>query len=190
MNRLIIAEQIRALRKSKGLSQEALAIQAGINLRTLQRIETGNAEPRGETIRMLAQALNVTTEELMLVNATLPPSGKEDPGFLRLMNLSALALWFFPLGNIFIPMALWIYRKKQIQGVQELGKRILNFQITWSLLTYGLAYLSLFTGNMLLNPFDMLAIMLALFVGNTIYIILTHWKLTRGDEKFIRVEAN
>ncbi|WP_157488164.1 helix-turn-helix domain-containing protein [Dyadobacter crusticola] len=49
MSTLTIADQIRALRKSKGLSQETLADIAGINLRTLQRIESGNVEPRGET---------------------------------------------------------------------------------------------------------------------------------------------
>ncbi|MBE9462183.1 DUF4870 domain-containing protein [Dyadobacter subterraneus] len=182
MSRLTTSDQIRTLRKNKGLSQEALAVNAGINLRTLQRIETGNVEPRGETLRMLAQALNVTIEELLPVDTPLSPSIEEDPGFLKLMNLSALVFWFIPLGNIFIPLALWIYRKNQIQGVRELGKRIVNFQITWSLITYGLAYFSVFGGKIQINTSTMLFIMLALFAGNTIFIIFTNSKITRGDE--------
>lgn len=185
MSKLPISEQIRTLRKSKGFSQEVLAENAGINLRTLQRIETGNVEPRGETLRMLAQALEVSIEELTSVGVDNTVMIEEDPGFLKLMNLSALTLWFIPLGNVFIPLVLWIYRKDRIQGVRELGKRILNFQITWTLLTYGLAYLSMFsafTGDFLLGPFALLPLMLFLFAGNTIFIILTHRKIVRGDQ--------
>lgn len=185
MSTLTIADQIRALRKSKGFSQETLAENARINLRTLQRIETGNVEPRGETLRMLAQALGVTIEELLPIQAPVSPTMEEDPGFLKLMNLSALTLWFIPLGNVFIPLALWIYRKNRIHGVNELGKRILNFQITWTLVTYGLVYASIvpaFTGHFVFGPLAMLPIMFVLFIGNTIFIILTHRKISRGDE--------
>jgi transcriptional regulator with XRE-family HTH domain len=182
MSKLTISDQIRTLRKSKGLSQEALAVNAGINLRTLQRIESHGVVPRGETLRMLAKALNVTMEELIPVGTPLLSSPEEDLGFLKLMNLAALTFWFIPLGNIFIPLALWIYRKSKIQGAAELGKRILNFQITWTLGTYGLAYLSLFNGYIQINPYTMLAVMLMLFAGNTIFIISTHRKITRGNE--------
>ncbi|WP_439556117.1 DUF4870 domain-containing protein, partial [Dyadobacter sp.] len=112
-------------------------------------------------------------------------SMEEDPGYLKLMNLSTLTLWFIPLGNIFIPLAFWIYRKNKIEGVNELGRRIINFQITWTLVTYGLAYLSLvptFTGNFLFHPMTFLPLMLTLFLGNTIFIILTHRKIARGDQ--------
>ncbi|MCE7060655.1 helix-turn-helix domain-containing protein [Dyadobacter sp. CY343] len=185
MSQTNISDQIRSLRKSKGLSQEALAANAGINLRTLQRIEKGSVEPRGETLRMLAQALDVSIEELATttVSATVPV--KEDSGYLKLMNLSALTLWFIPLGNVFIPLAMWIYKKNQIQGVRELGKRILNFQIAWTLITYGLAYLSIFstfTGTFTMNPFAMLPVMLTLFVANTIFVIFMHRKISREEK--------
>ncbi|KQS27991.1 hypothetical protein ASG33_16480 [Dyadobacter sp. Leaf189] len=185
MSTLTIADQIRTLRKNRGLSQEMLAENAGINLRTLQRIETGNVEPRGETLRMLAQALNVTMEELIPVQVSATVQIEEDPGFLKLMNLSALTLWFIPFGNIFIPLGLWIYKKNKVHGANELGKRILNFQITWTVFTYGLAYLIIFPTfyeEFYIDPFIMLAIMLALFLGNTIFIIVTHSKIVRGDE--------
>jgi transcriptional regulator with XRE-family HTH domain len=186
MSKMTISDQIRTLRKSKGLSQEALAENAGINLRTLQRVESGNAEPRGETLRLLAQALEIPVEELAATSIPSPAVVKEDTGFLKLMNLSALTLWFIPLGNILIPLGFWIYRKNQIQGVNELGKRILNFQITWTLVTYGLAYLSIFSmffGNFIIDPFTMLPVMLLLFIGNTVFVIVTHRKILRGYDK-------
>lgn len=185
MSRITISEQIRLLRKSQGLSQEALAENAGINLRTLQRIETGNAIPRGETLRLLAQALDVSIEELAMHADVSNMPIKEDQGFLKLMNLSALTLWFIPFGNILIPLALWIFKKDVIKGVRELGKRILNFQITWSLITYGLAMILVFLmlySSVFVHPFLMLFVMLLLYFINSILVITTNRRITRGEE--------
>ncbi|WP_169739251.1 DUF4870 domain-containing protein [Dyadobacter crusticola] len=124
-------------------------------------------------------------EELIPVQVPATVPIEEDPGFLKLMNLSALALWFIPFGNFLIPLGLWIYRRNKIHGANELGKRIVNFQLTWTIVTYGLAYLSIFpalSGNFFIRPFTMLAVILALFVCNTIFIIVTHSKIVRGDE--------
>ncbi|NIJ53839.1 helix-turn-helix domain-containing protein [Dyadobacter arcticus] len=185
MNKLTISDQIRTLRKSKGLSQENLAENAGINLRTLQRIEAGNAEPRGETLRLLARALDVPIESLSELIEEPQISEEEDLGFLKLMNLSALSFWFIPFGNILIPLGFWIYRKNTLKGVRELGKRILNFQITWSIVTYGAASFIIFAGftqSFWVNPLTMLPVMLLLYFANTIFIINTNRKIIRGEE--------
>lgn len=149
MNKLAISEQIKSLRRAKGLSQEALAENSRINLRTLQRIEAGSTVPRGETLRLLAQALDVPVE-------SLTPALAEDPAMLKLLNLSALAFWIFPLGNVIAPLVLWIVKRHQVAGVMGLGKRILNFQITWSILLYGgsLACIAgLMSGRFFVHPF-------------------------------------
>lgn len=184
MSRQTIAEQIRALRKAKGLSQEYLAEKAGINLRTLQRIESGNVIPRGETLRLLAQALDIPIEELSAAAPETPATMHEDQGFLKLINLSALSFWFIPLGNMLIPFALWMYKRKTIIGADELGKRILNFQITWTVLIYGITFIGMMSGilNFLLNPMVVLCIIFALLVINTIIIISMHSKISRGED--------
>ena len=191
MSKLTISEQIRVLRKSKGLSQEALAENAGINLRTLQRIETGNAIPRGETLRLLARALDVSVQELSVFVDESPVVMDEDPGFLKLMNLSALTMWFIPFGNILVPLVFWILKRNKINGVAELGKRIINTQIIWSAFTFGsaaLIILSLFFGDIFIDPFFMMPVMLLFYVANTIYIIVTTKKITRvGRQEFARV---
>lgn len=56
--------QIKDLRISKGLSQEGLATISGLSLRTIQRIENGEAAPRIQTLQTLAEALEVELEEL------------------------------------------------------------------------------------------------------------------------------
>ncbi|MCE7064543.1 helix-turn-helix domain-containing protein [Dyadobacter sp. CY326] len=186
MSKLTISDQIRFLRKSKGFSQEALAENAGINLRTLQRIETGNTVPRGETLRLLARALDVSVQELSEFINEQPISTEQDPGFLKLMSLSALTFWFIPFGNILIPLAFWIFKKNKINGVAELGKRIVNFQIIWSVVTYGVAVLLIFPaffGETYIDPFLMMPVMLLFFIANTIYIIISTRKISRGQNQ-------
>ena len=58
-------QTLRAFRKKKGFSQEELADRAKITLRTFIRWENGETQPRIDEIRRLAQALNVTEQELL-----------------------------------------------------------------------------------------------------------------------------
>ena len=46
-----IGKKIRDVRKKKGLSQEELAESAKVNLRTIQRIENNESEPRGKNYK-------------------------------------------------------------------------------------------------------------------------------------------
>ena len=188
MSKLTIGEQIRTLRKNKGLSQELLAENAGINLRTLQRIESGSVVPRGETLRLLAQALDIPVEELAAsqeLSASIDePSGsmRDDQGFLKLMNLSALSFWFIPFGNIIAPLVLWIFKRNEIAGAMDLGKRILNFQITWSIIFYGVICFGGMSGIFFKSPFMMLTFIALLYFGNTVFIFINTQKIIRGDE--------
>ena len=49
--------KLKDLRESKGLSQDELARLAGINLRTVQRIEKGETNPHGDTRRKILSIL-------------------------------------------------------------------------------------------------------------------------------------
>ncbi|UPL49020.1 helix-turn-helix domain-containing protein [Hymenobacter sublimis] len=73
------AARIATIRKSKGLSQEVLAEQSGVSLRTIQRVEQGDTVPRGFTLQALATALEVPLEafrtepaELVVASVTAP----------------------------------------------------------------------------------------------------------------------
>ena len=112
MDMKLNAERIRTLREQRAWSQEHLATVAGLSTRTLQRIENGRTEPRGQTLRLLAKALDTPVEEF------LDFTKEEDTGFLQLLNLSALSFWVLPLGNIFIPLALWVMKREKI-GVRR-----------------------------------------------------------------------
>ncbi|WP_185816817.1 helix-turn-helix domain-containing protein [Hymenobacter metallilatus] len=136
------ATRITTIRKSKGLSQEVLAEQSGVSLRTIQRVEQGETEPRGYTLQALAQALDVPLEAFRIQPepaAPTPPAPPlpapaalpSDPDFLQLLNLSALSFLVLPLLNILVPWWLWRARRHRTAHVAEVGRRVLGFQILW-----------------------------------------------------------
>lgn len=177
MSKLSISEQIKTLRRAKGLSQESLAESARINLRTLQRIEAGDTIPRGETLRLLAQALDVPVESLV-------PAPAEDISFLKILNLSALSFWLLPLGGVLVPLVLWLYNRHRVAGVMELGKRILNFQITWSIIVYGfttVTIIGLMSGQFFFHPFLMVGFAFLMAFLNTAVILTTHFRIVKGE---------
>jgi transcriptional regulator with XRE-family HTH domain len=63
--RQIVARNLRILRKQKGLSQEELAFQAGINRNYVGQIEREEKSPTVDTIEKLASALGITPFSLL-----------------------------------------------------------------------------------------------------------------------------
>lgn len=57
--RLELAEIVRALRKSKGWSEQELATRAGIGRSSLRNIESGTGNPTLYTLDLLGAALGV-----------------------------------------------------------------------------------------------------------------------------------
>jgi len=64
MARMDIGVRIRYFRHLRGLSQEQLALQAGINTAFLGHLERGLKSPTITTLEKLVNALNITFEEL------------------------------------------------------------------------------------------------------------------------------
>ena len=53
-----LGKKIADLRKAKGYTQEELVERCNVSVRTLQRIESGEVEPRSHTIRVIFAALD------------------------------------------------------------------------------------------------------------------------------------
>ena len=60
-----IAKNIARIRKEKGITQEALAYQAGLNRAYIGYIERGERKPTIETIEKIAHALHVPVSSLI-----------------------------------------------------------------------------------------------------------------------------
>lgn len=150
---------------------------AGINLRTLQRIEKSETSPRGNTLQMLCRALDVPVEELV-------DYGKEeDREFLGWFQLSPVAGLFIPAGQILLPLILWLTKRDKVKGLDRQGANLINFQI-W--LT-GCLYFLMIT-SILLN-FSLVSMKWSMFIYFAgiiffciIYPVVTCLKIRRGEE--------
>lgn len=73
-----LAERVRRFREGVGLSQQDLAVRAGLSLSQVSKLEQGKkADPRASTVLVLAAALGVRPGEL-LDELPLPEAKKRD----------------------------------------------------------------------------------------------------------------
>jgi len=60
-----ISNRAKEFRKNKGLTQEQLAEDAQLNLRTIQRIENNESTPRGDTLKRISDSLKVSENDVV-----------------------------------------------------------------------------------------------------------------------------
>lgn len=83
-----IADKIKAFRKEKGLSQERFAELCRLSLRTIQRIENLENEPRGNTLIQISNVLGIASEDLF----DKPKSAPNKHILKKILNLGFLIL--------------------------------------------------------------------------------------------------
>jgi transcriptional regulator with XRE-family HTH domain len=77
-----LARTLRRLREERGMTREVVAVEAGLSVGTLARLELGESSPRWTTVRRVAVVLSLTMSELAVaVEATeaAPLSACTDP---------------------------------------------------------------------------------------------------------------
>ena len=77
--RALVARNVRRLRVARGISQEHLAVDAGIDRTYVGRLERGRENPTVAVLERIAAALGAPIVELFAV----PEPGQEPPGTLR-----------------------------------------------------------------------------------------------------------
>ncbi|NDL01610.1 helix-turn-helix domain-containing protein [Photorhabdus bodei] len=86
-NSMSIANRLIALRKQKGLSQQALADAIGIHVTQVKRYEGGISLPSLEAIKKIAQTLRVTTDSLIFEEDELLPDADLALQFQAINNM-------------------------------------------------------------------------------------------------------
>ncbi|BDD08223.1 hypothetical protein FUAX_06550 [Fulvitalea axinellae] len=173
-----LSRKIKNLRLRKGYSQEELAEHAGLSLRTVQRIENGETEPRGDTLKRLAQALGIGPDEL------LDWAVEEDPSALLALNLSALCYLLFPLLGVIVPLVIWVFQKDKIRGINEVAKDLLNFQITWVLALFGgyiLLFVIVFSNLTIVGPFSFFLFWGGMYFFNGPSVVRNVLRIKKGE---------
>ena len=126
MNQPYLGQKISELRQQKGLTQEQLAEKCEVSARTIQRIEGGEVDPRAYTLRCLGQALDFDFEEQSTSNENV---------WLVILHLSSAVCM------LIVPLLLWSWKKTQSYKIDTQGRKVLNFQITMTLLLFAAACL-------------------------------------------------
>ena len=173
-----IGTKITQLRKQKALSQEELADSAKVNVRTIQRIENNETSPRGATLKLICNVLEVTPDEIINFEKT------EDNTFLIWLHLSVMLGYVLPLGNIILPLILWLSNKNKINHVNEQGKNILNFQILYSVVIYFFIFIDrIFHSEIIFNMELSSIVAYTLGTVNLFYVIANIIRISKGTVK-------
>ncbi|MEM6380642.1 MAG: helix-turn-helix domain-containing protein [Bacteroidota bacterium] len=175
--------KVKTIREKMGFTQADLAEQSNLSVRTIQRLESGNSIPKGYTLKVLAEALNVEPVELQAQEEeqAVEVSNNHEDAKIRLLNLSALCFIGIPFGNILIPFLIW-NRHKALPLVDEIGRKVINFQIIWTLCTAALLIVSPFLQKFF--PFNtslMLVLGLGAVLVNLFFIFRSARALLRQD---------
>ena len=138
--------KVSELRKEKGFTQEQLAEVCEITPRTIQRIESGEVEPRAFTRNSLSNVLEFDLGKNDLENERF---------WLAALHLSSIFC------VVLIPLLIWSWLKTRSYQVDKHGRQVMNFQITMTI--------ALFSGGLcLLVGLPTLLIMLEGGTGNVV----------------------
>jgi len=118
MNQPDLGLKVSELRHQKGLTQEQLAERCEVSPRTIQRIESGEVDPRAYTLHCLGEALEFDFGEQNTSNENF---------WLAILHLSSIFC------ILVIPLLLWSWKKNQSYKIDQHGRHVLNFQITMTL---------------------------------------------------------
>lgn len=120
-----INETLLFQRKLKGLTQSELSDQSGIAIRTIQRIEKGEAQPHMQTIKLLAEALNVSIDELVVLENPKEESIKRK--WMLLIHASPFSGFIIPLANVLFPLFTWMGKAEDNPIYDKHGREVVNF---------------------------------------------------------------
>lgn len=119
-------------RKLKGLTQKDLSEKTNVTVRTIQRIEKGESEPHLQTVKLLAAALEIEVEDLLPLQD--PKEENIQKKWLLMIHATPFLGFILPLFNIFIPLFVWIHKRDDNPVYDNHGRKVINFQITITLL--------------------------------------------------------
>jgi D-alanyl-D-alanine-carboxypeptidase/D-alanyl-D-alanine-endopeptidase len=174
MNKAGVSQKLIALRRQKGLSQEQLANQSGVALRTVQRIEAAAVAAHLQTLSLLAKTLAVDVSEF--TSSQITSINETTKNWLMLLHLSPIIGSAFPGGSLLVPLALWFYKRNDAIEFDNHGRSIVNFQITMLIV-----YLVSFACIVLLNLFPAMLILAGSIVLNVVLIFYNLWRVWKNQ---------
>ncbi|MEM5564998.1 helix-turn-helix domain-containing protein [Psychroserpens sp. AS72] len=178
---------IKKIREKSGYTQFELAKKSGLSLRTIQRLESKNQEPKGYTLTVLSEVFGMEPSALQEKFKNVKQSKASEATSIRLINLSVLSFLGIPFGNIILPFILW-RKNRTSKFVDEMGRRIINFQIIFSAVLSILLCISPFIGRYIFSNTSVIFIVLFLaYAVNIIIVCNTAIKLHRNNFNVLNI---
>ena len=176
----IVSMDIKALREQKHLTQDELARESGLSIRTIQRIEAGQ-EPKGYTAKALSKVLGV---DVTAKSNTEHQQASINCSKAKIINLSTLFVASVPLLNVLLPLSIMYFAKQ----FNSLTKQILSLQVLWAIVAI-LAFIILgflrmtFSYSLRINQW----VMIALVIINVLIILLNTAGIDRKRRLYIKL---
>ncbi|WAC01748.1 helix-turn-helix domain-containing protein [Lacinutrix neustonica] len=132
MKQQTLKENLVYNRKLKGYTQDELSERSNVAVRTIQRIEKGNVQPHLQTLKLLAEGLEVKVEDLLIIDN--PNEEVIKRKWMLLLHGSPFFGLIIPLGNVLFPLFLWISKAEDNKIYDAHGRAVINFHCTLNLL--------------------------------------------------------
>ncbi len=125
--------KIAELRKSKGFTQEELVEKCNLNVRTLQRIESGEVMPRSYTVRIIFKALDQSIHYLSQGDSTVMDNQVVEPFnrpgqfykyFIDLFNLKTNTMKKISILSISLSLIVFSILIFNNQGLAQSSKKL------------------------------------------------------------------
>ncbi len=121
-------------RLERKMSQNELSEASGISIRTIQRIEKGDVNPRPFTLRKILSTLNVSVEKFNINSNNNEEYNSENNVLLNRFILANMSILILPF--LFIILLIWMWKKYSwAPHYNWICRKILSFQILWGVFT-------------------------------------------------------
>lgn len=136
---------------------------------------------------VLSKAFDLEATEFQRQFRNLDQNKTSDTLSIKFINLAALACLGIPFGNIILPFILW-NKKRGSKIVDEAGRKIINFQLLWSITLCILLSISPFANQFFFPSIPLILVVLALaFLFNFIVIGFTAAAINRNNLSFLNL---
>ncbi|WP_439506760.1 helix-turn-helix domain-containing protein [Sediminibacterium sp.] len=172
--------KLKAIREQQNFTQEEISEKSGVSVRTIQRIESGK-DPKGYTLRILAQTLGIEENELTTSIKTETVNTVNIK--IKLINLSSLPFTIIPIANIIVPIILiYVWKIRN-----PLTKQIVSIQIVWTIIAPIIFLLGVLLK--LGNQFTLL-LMVLLALSNVVIILRNAFEIDKNKKLYFKLNFN
>ena len=128
MDNQTLGKNLKYQRTLKGFTQEQLSDASTVGVRTIQRIEKEDVTPHLQTVKLLAEGLQIDLEDLIILDN--PNEEVIERKWVLLLHALPFLGLIIPFGNIFFPLFLWIHKANDNKIYDTHGRAIVNFHIS------------------------------------------------------------